>query len=114
MFSNNGHFIQNRKQQNLCSEHVVRSSPIGNSIHNPISTKKRMEKLVIHVLLGTGFVSYLWALFLNVGSWKGDILALLGFAFILVKFIRLCIRTWQDYRKEEIEIKVLKKKSEKS
>jgi hypothetical protein len=113
MFSNNEFFHKNGKQQQVYSQHSI--SPIigSNNIHNPTPSNKRMEKLILHAVLTTGFGAYLFAIFLNIGTWKADLLFFMGAAFIILKFIRLSIRTWQDYKRTEIEIRIKRKESEK-
>jgi hypothetical protein len=98
---------EGRQEHEFRGEQSVRAGNNSSRIINPIPVK-RMEKLIINVLLGTGFGTYLMALFLNIGTVKGDILFSVGFAFMLVKLIRACIKTWQDYRKEEINIQNMK------
>jgi hypothetical protein len=98
------------QEYELRGKHSVRAGNNSSSIINPIPVKKRMEKLIINVLIGTGFGTYLMAVFLNIGTIKGDILFFVGFAFMLVKLIRACIKTWQDYRKEEINIRNMREK----
>lgn len=69
-------------------------------------------KIIFSVLSALGITSYITAILLNIGTWKADILFGIAVLFGIVKFIRYTIRTWQDYRRGEIEIKNLQKKSE--
>ena len=112
MFSDSRNFPENRKQQQVYSGHSFSPSIRSNNIHNPIP-KKRMEKLVIHIILASGFGAYIWAIFLNIGTWKADMLFGVAFLFMVVRFIRYCAKTWQEYRKGEIQIKMLRKNIEK-
>ena len=112
-FSGSGYISKNGKQSSLHSEHAIHSSVKRGSIFNLKESPKRMEaKFLVTVLSWVGLSSYIAGILLNLNNWKADILFLTGMAFMLLKFIRLTIRTWQDCRREEIEIKVLKKKSE--
>jgi hypothetical protein len=112
-FSNPGYVSKNGQQSLHNSEHAVYSGVKHSSFLNPKASPQRMEaKLFLTVLSYIGLGSYVAGVVLNIGTWKADILAVFGFAFILLKFIRLTLKTWQSYRREEIEIKVLKKKSE--
>lgn len=114
MFSNHRDIHKNGSQPRNNSNSLVYHSPRSNHLPNPNQTKGRMEpNLIFTVLSAIGAGSYISAILLNMGTWKSDLLALFGFAFILLKFIRLTIKTWQDYRKEELQIKVMRKKSEK-
>jgi hypothetical protein len=109
--SNIGYFSKNGKQSQLHSEHAIYSSARRGSLFNFKASPHRMEtKLFLTVLSWIGFSSYIAGIFLNIGSWKSDILFLSGMAFILLKFIRLTIKTWQSYKREEIEQQILKKK----
>lgn len=102
---------RNGKHTAVQSEHAFRSSFVRNGYINNATNNKRMEtKLFLTVLSWIGLGSYVAGILLNIGTWKSDILAVLGFAFILLKFIRLCLRTWQSYKREEIEQQILKKK----
>jgi hypothetical protein len=112
-FQNPGYISRNGKQSSLHSEHAVHSSFKRGSFFNTPTNNKRMEaKLFLTVLSYIGLGSYIAGVFLNIGTWKADLLAVFGFAFILLKFIRLTIRTWQSYKREEIEQQILKKQTE--
>jgi hypothetical protein len=111
-FSGNGYISKNGEQSSLRSKHAIHSSVKRGSIFNHQASPQRMEvKLLATVLTWVGLTSYFLGIFMNIGTWKGDILFLCGCAFMLLKFIRLVIRTWYDAKKEEIELKILKKKS---
>lgn len=113
-FSGSGYISKNGKQSSLHREHAIHSSVKRGSIFNLKANPLRMEaKLFLTVLSWIGLGSYIAGIWLNIGSWKGDVLFLCGLAFMLLKFIRLTLRTWQSYKREEIELKILKKKSEK-
>lgn len=112
-FSNNGYVSKNGGKSLPNSEHVIYSTTERGSFFNPKASPKRMEiKLFLTVLSWIGFSSYIAGIFLNLNNWKADILFLCGLAFMLLKFIRLTIRTWQSYKREEIEQQILKKKVE--
>lgn len=112
-FSNPGYVSKNGKQSLPDSEHAIYSSVKRGSYFNHQANPKGMEtKLFLTVLSWVGVGSYIGGIFLNLSTWKADLLFLCGLAFMLLKFIRLTIRTWQSYRREEIELKELKKKSD--
>lgn len=111
-FSDNRYISKNGAKSLDNSEHVIYSTAKRGSFFNFKASPQRMEaKLFLTVLSWIGLSSYIAGVFLNIGTWKADILAVFGFAFILLKFIRLTIKTWQSYKREEIELKILKKKS---
>lgn len=109
MFSTNRHFPKNGKQSQVYSESVISSGLRSHNIHHPTPSKKQMEKLIVHTLLASGFGAYIWAIFLNIGTWKADLLFLFSLLFIVVRFLRYCTKTWQDFRKDEIVIRKMKK-----
>lgn len=100
---------RNGKHTTVQSEHAIRSSFVGGSFVNNPTNSKRMEVKVFLTIFGV--LSYIAGIFLNINTWKADILFLCGLAFVLLKFIRLTIRTWQSYKREEIEQQILKKKA---
>lgn len=67
-----------------------------------------MEIKIFLTILGA--ISWISAVILHAGTWKADVLWFIAVMFAGVKFIRYCMKTWQDFRKGEIEIKVQKKK----
>lgn len=112
MFSNPGYVSRNGKQSLPSSEHTVYSSvKRGGFLNNKASPHRMETKLFIAVLSWIGLGSYIAGIFLNLNNWKADMLFLCGLAFMLLKFIRLTIRTWQSYKREEIEQNILKRKS---
>jgi hypothetical protein len=111
-FSNGRYISANGAESFSNSERVVSSTTKRSSIFNGKTSPQRMEKLFLTVLSWVGLGSYIGGILLNLSNWKSDILFLAGCGFMLLKFIKLTIRTWQSYRREEIEIKMLKKKSE--
>lgn len=111
-FSNPGYVSKNGKQSLSNSEHAIHAGIKRSSYFNHQANPKRMEaKLLLTVLSWIGVGSYIAGIFLNLSNWKADVLFGCGLAFMLLKFVRLVIRTWQSYRREEIELKELKKKS---
>lgn len=111
--SSSGYISKNGKQSSLHREHAIHSSVKRSSFFIDKASPQRMEtKLLITVLSWVGLTSYIGGILLNMHTWKADLLFLAGCAFMLLKFIRLVIKTWYDARKSEIELKVLKKKSE--
>lgn len=112
MFPNIGPDSGNYNKHNIYNQHPIRHVAFGNRNYNPNPAKKRMEKLILNVLIGTGFGTYIAGILLNVGTLKGDVLFVLGALFMLMKFVRLMLRTWQAYKREELEQKILKKKAD--
>lgn len=66
--------------------------------------------LILKIATWLGVTSYVGAIWLNIGTWKADVLWFLAFMFGVVKFIRYSMKTWQDFRKGELEIKAQRKK----
>lgn len=113
MFSNNWHISRNGSKRQVYSDNSVSKRTLNNYSPNRKTTDKRVEtKIIFSVLSALGITSYITAILLNIGTWKADILFGIAVLFGIVKFIRYTIRTWQDYRRGEIEIKNLQKKSE--
>lgn len=111
MFSNNWFFSKNGAKRAVYSDNSIsyRTNYSHLSYDNP--APKRMEAtLIFKIATWIGVTSYIGAIFLNVGTWKADILWGLALMFGVVKFIRYTMKTWQDFRKGELEIKAQKKK----
>lgn len=66
--------------------------------------------LILKFFTWVGATSYIGSLFINAGTWKADVLWGLAVMFGGVKLVRYCMKTWQDFRKGEIEIKIQRKK----
>lgn len=109
-FSDNGYISKNGRQSSLHREHAIYSSIKRGSILNLNASPERMEKLFIIVFSFVGYGSVIGGILLNLANWKSDILFLMGCFFMLLKFIRIVIRTGQSYRREQIEQAILKKK----
>lgn len=105
MFSNKRFIPETGKQPSNNREYAVSDSAYSYHYPNSQSIKKRMERLVINAILTTGWASYFTAIFLNLGTFKGDILLFIGVLFMMARLFRYCLRTWQEYRKTELEIK---------
>lgn len=91
-FQGSGYISKNGKQSQLHSEHVIHPSARRGSFFNLKASPKRMEtKLFLTVLSWIGLSSYIAGIFLNLNTWKADILFLSGLAFMLLKFVRLTI-----------------------
>ncbi len=113
-FSGYGYISKNGAKSSLHCEHAIYSGFRRSSYFNLKASHYRMEsaKLILAIFTWIGLGSYFAGIFLNINTWKSTVLAFFGFAFILLKFIGLSIRIWQSYKREEIEIKILRKKSE--
>lgn len=110
-FSNPGYVSKNGKQSLPDSEHAIYNSAHRGSIINHKPDPRRMEaKLLLTVLSWVGLGSYIGAIWLNIGNWKADVLWFLALMFGVVKFIRYSMKTWQDFRKGELDIKAQRKK----
>jgi hypothetical protein len=59
-----------------------------------------------------GYSSVIGGILLNLATWKSDILFISGCCFLFLKAIRLVIKIYQGYKREEIEQMILKKKIE--
>lgn len=115
MFSNNGFLPKNGAERGLYSNDSIPRHVDYSGILQRKTAPKRMEpKLIVAILTWVGFSSYVGAIFLNIGTWKADLLVVFGGAFMLLKFIRLTMKTWYECQRQEIEIKMLKKKAEES
>lgn len=112
MFTNRREFSKNGTKSLPYSEYAVYNSVERGNIFNPTTNRKRMEKLFLAVLTWAGVTSYLGAILLNVGNWKADVLWFIACLFGVVKFIRYSLKTWQDYRRGELEIKSKRKEME--
>lgn len=111
MFSNNWFLSKNGAKRKVYSDNSI--SYRTNYSHLPYDkpVPKRMETtLILKIATWLGVTSYVGAIWLNIGTWKADVLWFLALMFGVVKFIRYSMKTWQDFRKGELEIKAQKKK----
>lgn len=108
-FQDSRYISKNGKQSSLHSEHAIHSSIKRGSLFNLKASPQRMEMKIFLTVIGV--LTYLGGILFNLNTWKSDLLFLLGLMFMLLKFIRLTIRTWQSYKREEIELRILEKKS---
>src|SRR6478736_9275129 len=107
-FSNSGYISTNGRQSSIHREHPIYDSVGGRSIFNPSTSHQRMEtKILLTVLSYVGYGSVLGGILLNLANWKSDILFGSGLVFLFLKFIRIMIRIYQEYKREEIEQKIL-------
>jgi hypothetical protein len=115
MFSNNGFLPKDGAERGAYSNHTLPPRVDYSGILQRKTAPKRMEtKLIVAIFTWVGLSSYIGAILLNIGTWKADLLVVFGGAFMLLKFVRLAMRTWYECQRQEIEIKMLKKKSEES
>ncbi len=114
MFSGRGYFHRNGKQSSLHSERAISGGLKHSHYFNGTANPKRMEtKVIFSILSALGVTSYVGAIILNIGNWKADVLWFIACMFGVVKFIRYCLKTWQDYRRTEIDIKLKRKEADK-
>lgn len=59
-----------------------------------------------------GVPTYIWAVFLNIGTWKGDLLLFLSVLFAFFKLVFFIARKLQDWQERRIEIKAKRKRYE--
>jgi hypothetical protein len=116
MFSDNWFLSQNGAKREVYSDNAIshRVNYSGISNHQTAPKGKMETKLIFTILTWLGFGSYFGAIILNVGTWKADVLVVFGGAFLLLKFIRLTLKTWYECKRQEIEIKMLQKKANES
>lgn len=74
------------------------------------TTVKRMEvKIVMAAIMATGLVSYILGVVYNMGTWRGNVLFVLGAAFMLIRICVYMARAWQEYRIKEFELEERKR-----
>jgi hypothetical protein len=110
MFTNNRSFSKNGAKSLPYSQHAIYGGIDNSSVVDNTPNRTRMEKLILVALSWLGFTSYIGAIILNIGNWKADVLWVIACMFGVVKFVRYSLKTWQDYRKGEIDIKLHRKK----
>lgn len=115
MFSNNGFLPKNGAERGVYSNNTLPRRVDYSGILQRKTAPKRMEtKLIVAIFTWVGLSSYVGAIILNIGTWKAGVLVVLGGVFMLLKIVRFAMRTWYECQRQEIEIKILKKKSEES
>lgn len=115
MFSNGRYVPKNGEQHTLYSKHPIHNSTINSSIPNRKTISPRMEaKIIMTILSITGVASYIWAIILNMGNWKSDVLFSLAVLFGILKVVRFGIRTYQDYKITQLDIKEKERQQEDS
>jgi len=111
MFSNNWFLPKNGAKRELYSNQSISYRANYSSVPNLKKAPLGMEtKLILTIGTWLGVTSWVSAVILNAGTWKADVLWGLALMFAVVKFIRYSIKTWQDFRKGELEIKAQRKK----
>lgn len=109
--SDRGYVSRNGRQSSLHREHAIHSSVKRGSFFNFKASPKGMEaKIFVTILTLLGIGSYIGGIISNWESWKSALLFWCGLAFMLLKIIRLILRTIQSYKREEVERQILKKK----
>lgn len=69
--------------------------------------------LVLKILTILGVPAYIGAFFLNLTTWKADILFAFAIVVGVVRFGFYCWKTWQIVRMNELDIKEREKKLQK-
>jgi len=111
MLPDNWFFSKNGAKRAIYSDNSISRSVNYSGVHNHKTAPKGMETtLILKIATWFGVSSYVAAIYLNVGSWKADVLWGLALMFGVVKFIRYSMKTWQDFRKGELDIKAQRKK----
>lgn len=110
-FQDSRYISKNGRQSPIHRERIVSDGIKRGSFFNFKASPKRMEKLFLAVLTWIGLGSYIAGILLNIGNWKSLILFALGVAFMFAKLVRYVIKTYHEYKREEIELQILKKKS---
>lgn len=111
MLSNNRILSQNGAKRSVHSDNSISYSAEYSGLpHNKTAPSRMETTLILKIATWLGVTSYVGAIWLNIGTWKADTLWLLAFMFGVVKFIRYSMKTWQDFRKGELEIKAQRKK----
>ena len=113
-FQDRGYISRNGAQSSLHREHAIHSGIKRGSYFNFKASPKRMETNLLTVFTWIGVGSYIGGILLNLTNWKSDILFWVGFGFVVLKFVGRLIKTWQAYKREEIEQQILKRKIDNS
>ena len=111
MLSNNWFLSKNGAKRAVYSDNAISYRTNYSGIpHNKTAPKRMETSLIFTIITWLGISSYIGAIILNVGTWKADILWGLALLFGVARFIRYSIKTWQDFRRGELEIKAQRKK----
>ena len=111
MLPGNWFLSKNGAKREIYSDNSISHRVNYSGISHDKTAPKRMEtKLILTIFTWVGWMYYGGQILLNVGSLKADILWFLALMFGVVKFIRYSMKTWQDFRKGELEIKIQRKK----
>jgi hypothetical protein len=113
MFSNRRDVFKNGTKSLPYSEYTIYSDVKHRGFVNDIPNRTRMEKIFLVTLSWIGFTSYIGAILLNIGNWKADVLWCIACMFGVVRVVRYSLKTWQDFRRGEIDIKLKRKESDK-
>lgn len=115
MFSGNRFFSENGAERAIYSNNPISRNVDYSGILQRKTAPKRMEtKLILTIFTWVGVSSYVGAIFLNIGTWKSGLLVVFGGAFMLLKLIRLGLKTWYECRENEIKLEMMRKKIEDS
>lgn len=105
----------NRPEYDYNGYNALSGSSSSNYIPNAQTNPKPViePKLILTIITIVGIPSYIGAMMLNLGNWKGNVLFCLAAAFGLFKFGRLVWRTIMEAKERNIELKAKKRRWEK-
>lgn len=107
MLIHNNDYSQNGHEREVSGGRPLYISPKHNDLFNLNPRNKRMEpalKLWLGIFYGTGFMAYISAIFLNIGTWKSDLLFGVAFLFGVARLIFYVVKQLQLRKLREIEI----------
>jgi len=110
-FQNNGYISRVGSKSSSYDKRIVHDNVNGFINSNNPTNNQRMET-IITIFSFLGVSSYVLGILLNLNTIKSDILFFFGLIFIVAKLVRYSVRTWQAYKREEIEQEILRKKIE--
>lgn len=113
MHLHSGGYSENGHQRESVRIDLLYPGPDRDRLFNYTNPPKRMEpaiKLWLGILNGLGITAWLSAVFLNIGTWKSDILFALAVLLALTRLVFTCIKQIQLKRLRDLELKERQKK----
>lgn len=86
--------------------HSIFGRSRGYNLSHYQTTKPGMEpKVLVMIASILGFPIYGWAIWLNIGSWKANVLFCLAVTFMILRIVFYFVKSYQDTRLREWEYK---------
>jgi hypothetical protein len=102
----NNNLSKDRAEYSHSGYHTIFGRPRSYDLSHYQTTKPGMEpKVLVMIASILGVPIYGWAIWLNIGSWKANVLFCLAVTFMILRIVFYFVKSWQDSRLREWEFK---------